>query len=82
MEGIERAITCGVLAGKLRHAAIGRDTETAVALRRAADRYSRGVGSALAEVLPRRAEGVRHPPGRTRTGLELGSFRRSVDGEL
>lgn len=63
------AIMRGAVAGKLRAAARGKDEQTASALMRAADRYSRGVAEALAGIgAP--APGVSGDAG---AGLTLGS---------
>lgn len=58
MEGIEKAIERGALAGKLRAAAMEHRT-TAEALERAADKFSRGVAGALATIEVETAPAVR-----------------------
>lgn len=78
MEAIRRALECAVLAGKLRMAAQGKDERTAVALQRAADRYSRGASEALAGIVADGAERSAAGPAGQATGL--GRFTRPADG--
>lgn len=80
MEGLELAIVRGAVAGKLRAAARGKDEKTAIALQRAADRYSAGAREALAQIAAETGTGTDLGP--ASWGPPLGRQWKPADGDV